>query len=202
MRIVAARALRVAAVAVFVTWAFMLFAVIGTATNADAAEFDGGANPTQSVPRLEQRRDTRQTSVAAVSSGVMCPTCDTTLDQSDSPAAERMRVWVDTAVRAGWTQDEIRDGLVREYGGDESILAVPRASGLGLAVWIVPALLTLGALLTGALVVRRWRRDAQLRSASSSYSQDALSSSEAVESHVPSASPADDDAAPVSSSAR
>lgn len=109
-------------------------------------------------PRLEQRSATPRTTVAEVSRTVMCPSCETTLDQSDSPAADRMRVWVTAAVEAGWTDDEIRAGLVREYGGDESVLAAPRPAGWGLAAWLVPVLVAAFALMSGALLVRRWRR--------------------------------------------
>jgi cytochrome c-type biogenesis protein CcmH/NrfF len=145
------------AIATVVGWVMFAAFVFGTVSNAQAAETKATDLP---APTLEQRRDTPQTSVDDVSATVMCPSCDTTLDQSDSPAAQRMRVWVTAAVEAGWTQEEIRDGLVDEYGGDESILATPRAKGAGLLVWLVPALVALAALLTGLLSLRRWRRDA------------------------------------------
>jgi cytochrome c-type biogenesis protein CcmH/NrfF len=144
---------------------------LGSATaagEANAATADGATD--LPAPHLEHRRDAPQTSVDAVGSTVMCPTCDTTLNQSNSPAADRMRTWIAVAVQQGWTAEEIRTGLVQEYGGDESILATPRAHGVGLAAWFVPAAVALLALVAGTVVVRRWRRDAidQTRSASTS----------------------------------
>jgi cytochrome c-type biogenesis protein CcmH/NrfF len=75
-----------------------------------------------------------------------------------------MRVWVRTAVANGWTTDEIHAGLVKEYGGSEAILAVPRAQGIGLFAWLVPLLVVLAAASYGVLLVRRWRRAQPSRS--------------------------------------
>ena len=184
---------RSCAIASFVTWSVLAAAAIGSTTNVADAATDS--------PRLEQRRDTRQTSMEEVGSTVMCPSCDTTLDQSNSPAAEAMRVWVAEAIDAGWTEQEIRDGLVEEYGGDESVLATPRAQGIGLLVWIVPALIVLIAGIGWIVLMRRWRRgpsgdDDQTRSGSSSYSHASASPSKS------SASPPSTRDAPSPSSSR
>lgn len=165
------------AIASLVGWVALLAFVLGSVGNveqAGAATADGAA--TGAVIHLEQRRDTPRTSVERVSGSVMCPSCDTTLDQSNSPAAERMRAWVRVAVAAGWTDAEIRDGLVKEYGGDESILAVPRARGIGLAVWLVPAAVVLIALLAGVLLMHRWR--------SVGATQDSVASTSSSSSHA------------------
>ncbi len=174
---------RVWAITAFVAWMMLVAAALGSTSNVAAA----AATEVPDRPRLEQRRDNPQTTVDDVSSTVMCPSCDTTLDQSNSPAAEAMRVWVTEAVDAGWTEQEIRDGLVEEYGGDESILATPRAQGIGLLVWIVPALIVLVAAVGWVVLMRRWRRgsaddDAQTRSGSSSYSHASGSPSKSASS--------------------
>ena len=148
------------AIASLVGWVVLVAFVLGTATPAQGASTDTEAAAQAPRPPLEQKRDAPQTSVDVVAKGVMCPSCDTTLDQSNSPAAERMRVWVETAVAAGWTEEEIRDGLVAEYGGDESILASPRANGLGLLAWLVPIIVALVALVGGFVLVRRWKSGA------------------------------------------
>ena len=152
----ATNTLRIAGLAIFLAWVFLVAYMFGAASSSHAAEVT--PNPTQSAPNLEHRRNEPQTTVADVSRTVMCPTCDTTLDQSHSPAAERMRVWVQTAVANGWTRDEIQAGLVKEYGGSEAILAVPRARGIGIFAWLVPLLVVLAAATYGVLLVRRWRR--------------------------------------------
>lgn len=159
------RLARTWAIASAIGWVVLLAFVLGTVSNAHAAASDAASLP---APELEQRRETPQTTVDDVSTTVMCPSCDTTLDQSESPAATRMRAWITAAVEAGWTEQEIRDGLVAQYEGDESVLATPRARGAGVLVWLVPALIVLAALVAGVLSLRRWRRDAtQTRSASS-----------------------------------
>jgi cytochrome c-type biogenesis protein CcmH/NrfF len=146
-------------VAVFVTWVFLLAYALGAASNAQAADANGMvATPNQQAPVLAKHRNEPQTTLQQVSSTVMCPTCDSTLDQSHSPAAERMRVWIQVAIRQGWTTDEIHSGLIKEYGGSEAILAVPRARGIGLLAWLVPAAIVLIAGLYGLLLLRRWRR--------------------------------------------
>lgn len=182
-----ARVARAWATASAIGWVVLLAFVLGTVSNANAAERDASRMP---APELEQRRDAPQTSVDDVSATVMCPSCDTTLDQSESPAATRMRAWVTAAVEAGWTEEEIRDGLVAEYGGDESVLATPRARGAGTLVWIVPALIVLAALVVGIWSLRRWRRDGdQTRSASSPGFQ-ASGSTSAHSASMSSSSPA------------
>ncbi|MBC7461808.1 MAG: cytochrome c-type biogenesis protein CcmH [Thermoleophilia bacterium] len=170
--------LRWGAVATFVAWVFLLAYMLGAASNANAAASDTVvATQSQPKPVLEHRRDQPQTSVATVSRNVMCPTCDTTLDSSHSPAAERMRVWIRVAVANGWSEDEITAGLVNEYGGDESILAVPRAEGIGLLAWLVPLAVVLAAASCGLLLVRRWRRTQRLAVLENSASSSGQSSS-------------------------
>jgi cytochrome c-type biogenesis protein CcmH/NrfF len=147
---------RVFVIGSIMVWSFLLMYAVGAASNARAAAAEAG-------PRLEQRRDTPQVSERTIEDDVMCPTCDAPLSQSNSPAAERMRVWIRAAVQAGWTRAEIRDGLVREYNGDESILTVPHSGLSHLLVWLVPGLLVLGALLGGIVTIGGWRRGGDAR---------------------------------------
>jgi cytochrome c-type biogenesis protein CcmH/NrfF len=67
---------------------------------------------------------------------VMCPVCGTTLDQSDSPAAQQIKRVIARRIASGDTKSQIKDRLVAEYG--ESILAAPRRKGLGLLAWWIP----------------------------------------------------------------
>lgn len=142
--------------AIALMWLFLAAAVIAGASHAAAATGD---------PKLEQRRATPQTSVDAVAQNVMCPSCDTTLDRSSSPAAESMRAWIRSAVAAGWTTEEIRDGLVSEYGGDESVLATPRAQGVGALAYYVPIGIVVLLAISWAVLIRRWRTGAARREA-------------------------------------
>ncbi len=67
---------------------------------------------------------------------VMCPVCNTTLAQSDSPAAHQIERDISARIRQGWTKTEIKNSLVAEYG--ESILASPPKSGFNLLAWLLP----------------------------------------------------------------
>jgi cytochrome c-type biogenesis protein CcmH/NrfF len=78
---------------------------------------------------------------------VMCPVCGTTLDQSNSPAAEQIKRVIAGRIAAGDTKSQIEDRLVAEYG--EAILAAPRHKGFGLLAWWLP----LGGIVAAAVVV-------------------------------------------------
>ncbi len=87
---------------------------------------------------------------------LVCPVCDTTLDQSNAPVAERMKVYIRARIAAGDTETEIKDALVAEFG--PGVIATPPKSGFGLLAWLLPiAALVAGALAVG-LLVRTWSR--------------------------------------------
>ena len=87
---------------------------------------------------------------------VMCPVCGTTLDQSESPAAQQIKRAIRKRIQAGQSDCRIKDALVANYG--PSILAAPRRSGFGLLAWWVP----LGGIVVAAVAVGlaawRWSR--------------------------------------------
>lgn len=92
--------------------------------------------------------------LAEVEGEVICPTCETTLDQSNSPIASRMRVFIRERIAAGDTKTEIKDALVDEFG--ESVLASPPARGFNLLVWVLPFVGVVGGGLLLAFAARRW----------------------------------------------
>ena len=89
---------------------------------------------------------------------IVCPVCQTTLDQSNAPVAERMKTYIRVRIAAGDSEQEIKDALVAEFGPE--VLAEPPGGGFGLLAWLLP----LGALLGGAvavgLLIRVWSRRA------------------------------------------
>jgi cytochrome c-type biogenesis protein CcmH len=87
---------------------------------------------------------------------VMCPTCQTPLELSDAPIAERMRAFIRARIRAGDTKSEIKAKLVAGFG--EGILAAPRTRGFGLLAWIVPFAGLFGVGVAVGLVAWRWTR--------------------------------------------
>lgn len=87
---------------------------------------------------------------------LVCPTCKTTLDQSDAPVARRMKAYVADRVRACASKEQIKDELVAQFG--RGVLAEPPRTGFDLLAWALP----LGGVLLGALAVGalawRWTR--------------------------------------------
>jgi cytochrome c-type biogenesis protein CcmH len=94
--------------------------------------------------------------LAEMEGEVMCPICKTTLDQSNSAAAQRIKAFIVRRIQAGDTKGEIEDRLVADFG--PSILAQPPKKGFDLLAWLLP----LGGLLAGAVAVGfaawRWTR--------------------------------------------
>ena len=86
----------------------------------------------------------------------MCPVCETTLDQSSSPAAQQIKRVIATRIAAGDTKTQIKDRLVAEYG--DAILAAPPREGFGLVAWWLPVAGILGAAVVVGIGARRWAR--------------------------------------------
>jgi cytochrome c-type biogenesis protein CcmH len=104
------------------------------------------------VARASEQHPTQ----AELEGEVMCPVCGTTLDQSDSPAAQQIKRVIARRIAAGDTKSEIEDRLVANYGN--SILAAPPHHGLGLLAWWLPiAGICAAAALVGA-GAWRWSR--------------------------------------------
>jgi cytochrome c-type biogenesis protein CcmH len=87
---------------------------------------------------------------------VICPTCHTTLDQSDSPIAQRMKAFIAVRIAAGDTRSQIEDKLSATFG--PSVIARPATHGFDLLAWLLP----LAAVVGGAVVLGgaawRWSR--------------------------------------------
>ena len=86
----------------------------------------------------------------------VCPTCKTTLDQSDSPIARRMKQVIRSSLAEGKTEVQIRDQLVAQFG--PAVVAEPPKKGFDLLAWLVPlGILAAGAVGVGA-IAWGWRR--------------------------------------------
>jgi cytochrome c-type biogenesis protein CcmH len=103
------------------------------------------AHPRTSLPYLEGQ--------------VMCPTCHTTLDQSDSAAAHQIEVFISQKIAACWTAQQIESALVANYG--PQILAAPPRKGFDLLAWWLPIAGVLAGALVLAVGVWRWSRRSQ-----------------------------------------
>jgi cytochrome c-type biogenesis protein CcmH len=87
---------------------------------------------------------------------LVCPICETTLDQSTAPVAQRMKAFIRVRIAAGDTEQQIKDALVDQFG--PAVLATPPKSGFGLLAWLLPlVVLVAGAIAVGVLI-RSWSR--------------------------------------------
>jgi len=102
------------------------------------------------------RASERHPTLAELEGEVMCPVCETTLDQSSSPAAEQIKRLIATRIAAGDTKTQIKDRLVAEYG--TAILAAPPHKGFGLVAWWLPVIGIVAAAVTVGVGARRWAR--------------------------------------------
>jgi cytochrome c-type biogenesis protein CcmH len=75
-------------------------------------------------------------SAAALEAELVCPTCRETLDESDSPVARRMKVYIQRRIAEGATGEQIKAELVDQFG--EGVLATPPTEGFGLLAWVLP----------------------------------------------------------------
>jgi cytochrome c-type biogenesis protein CcmH len=107
------------------------------------------------VPALAQASPPQRASMGDIEDEVMCLVCGTTLNVSDSPQADRERVFIRALIARGETKKQILDALVAQYG--RAVLATPSKNGFDLAVWIVPGLAVLLAGGGVAVAVTRWR---------------------------------------------
>jgi cytochrome c-type biogenesis protein CcmH len=85
---------------------------------------------------------------------LVCPVCETTLDQSNAPVAERMKTFIRARIAAGDSEREIKDALVAQFG--PGVLAEPPGGGFGLLAWLLPLLALAGGAVVVALLVRSW----------------------------------------------
>jgi cytochrome c-type biogenesis protein CcmH len=95
--------------------------------------------------------------VTAIEGEVMCPICGTLLELSDSPQAQRERVFIAKLAAEGRSRSQIKDALVAQYG--PAVLALPKGSGFDLSAYLVPIVALLVAIPALAFSVARWRRD-------------------------------------------
>jgi cytochrome c-type biogenesis protein CcmH len=116
------------------------------------------------VPALASERHPTLTELEGE---VMCPICHTTLDQSDSPIAERMKEFIKARIAAGDTKSEIKAKLVANFG--DAVLAAPPKKGFNLLAWLLPfAGVGAGAVVLGALA---WRSTRSSSGASTRHSR-------------------------------
>ncbi len=102
----------------------------------------GGDDETPTLAELEKR--------------YICPSCQTTLELSNSPIADRMRAFIRERIAAGDSASEIEEALVDNFG--EGVLAAPPKEGFNLLAWVLPPLGAAIAVGVLAVALVRWSR--------------------------------------------
>lgn len=95
-------------------------------------------------------------SAADLEAELVCPTCKSTLDQSDAPVARRMKAYIRERLAAGATAQQIKDELVEQFG--PGVLSKPPRRGFDLLAWAVPLGFGLAGAVGVAIVAVGWRR--------------------------------------------
>ena len=96
------------------------------------------------------------TTVADLEGELICPTCKTTLDQSDAPAAQRIKALLRRRVAACVPEQRIKDELVAQFG--PSVLAAPPREGFNWLAWLLPPVGLAAAAIVISVLVWRWSR--------------------------------------------
>ena len=105
-------------------------------------------------------------SAADLEDELICPTCKTTLDQSDSPVARRMEALIARRAADCVPKDEIKDELVADFG--PGVLAAPPREGFHWLAWVLPPAGLLAAAGVISLLVWRWSRSRPAEAAADS----------------------------------
>jgi cytochrome c-type biogenesis protein CcmH len=109
-------------------------------------------------------------SLAELEGQLMCPICQgETLAQSNSPAAQRIKVEIQHRIAAGDTRSQIKRRLVSEWG--TRILAAPPRHGFDLLAWLLPIVGVLGGAAVLGVLAWRWTRDREPEPAPQRWSQ-------------------------------
>jgi cytochrome c-type biogenesis protein CcmH len=88
---------------------------------------------------------------------LMCPICEgETLAQSDAPAAQRIKAYIQRRIDQGATRSQIKNELVDQWG--KRILAAPPRHGFDLLAWALPLVGLLGGAGVLGFLAWRWTR--------------------------------------------
>jgi cytochrome c-type biogenesis protein CcmH len=87
---------------------------------------------------------------------IACPQCDgQSVADSDSPASDAIREFIDDRIEAGQSDAQIRDELAASFG--EHLLLTPGRSGVSSLVWTLPVVALVAAFAGIVFAFRRWR---------------------------------------------
>lgn len=95
--------------------------------------------------------------VLRVAKQLYCPVCpNTPLDVCETKACEDWRAQIRDQLSEGWTDQQIIDYFVAQYG--ERVLAEPQRKGFTSLVWFLPLIVILVGLGIVYEILRNWRK--------------------------------------------
>jgi cytochrome c-type biogenesis protein CcmH len=100
-------------------------------------------------------------SLTNIEGEVMCVSCRESLAVAQSPQAYAERAFIRTLIAQGYDKRQIEQALVAQYG--PAVLGKPPAHGFNLTVYVLPPAILLLGIVTLALTLPRWRRQAAAR---------------------------------------
>lgn len=108
------------------------------------------------VAAYAQEKNPTDDQVNAVAKKLYCPVCpNTPLDVCETKACEDWRAQIRDQLSAGWSEQQIIDYFVAQYG--ERVLAEPQRSGFTSLVWMLPLLAVLFGVILVWQVLKNWR---------------------------------------------
>jgi cytochrome c-type biogenesis protein CcmH len=93
---------------------------------------------------------------AAIETKLVCPVCHETLDQSTAPVAQEMKVEIRKRIAQGWTEKQILDEMVANFG--PGVLSTPAKHGFDLLAWVLPIGGAAAGVVALGLGARYWTR--------------------------------------------
>lgn len=117
-----------------------------------------------SAPKtLAQGSQPTDDQVNAVAHQLYCPVCENTpLDVCPTQACAQWRATIKDKLAAGWSEQQIKDYFVQQYG--ERVLAQPSTNGFNLVLWVLAPLGVLVAVGVFVYYVRQMRQAAPVTS--------------------------------------
>lgn len=110
------------------------------------------------IPVFAQDDGPTDDEVNAVAKQLYCPVCESTpLDVCPTQACAQWRATIREKLVAGWSEQQIKDYFVEQYG--ERVLAQPSTRGINILVWVLPPLV----FLVGAFFLARYLRTISAR---------------------------------------
>jgi cytochrome c-type biogenesis protein CcmH len=129
------------------------------------ASFAFGISPTYA-----QSGEPTDDEVNAVASQLYCPVCENTpLDVCPTLACSQWRATIKEKLAEGWTEQQIKDYFVAQYG--ERVLAEPSIRGLNILVWVLPFVVVVAGIIIYIVLVRRMHKPVAVPTSASPQSK-------------------------------